>query len=200
MIDYRERQVRAKKKELMRLRLVKAKEERGRAKKAKEMLKTCETMVESMKVDLQIVMDNEICMKHRPTSVCVSGAEAAIEAAVHVLRRLRGGMLPTSEGDLKACVKAMKGAVIKAKKAVNQASDLADKVMMEKIMSLPELETALLENGCGLFWERLCMSGLGKEEGVTMLAPMDDAFLGDGMEGERTTLGRANGDRMSERR
>ncbi|GMI05393.1 hypothetical protein TrVE_jg13649 [Triparma verrucosa] len=183
MIDYRERQARSKRKDELRSRLIMAKQERVRVKNAKEFLKKCERMIESMRVDLAIVKDNEVCMKHRPTEVSVLGASDKVDEADRKVRQIKTTLLPTTEGGLASLVKGLKNVVVRAKKAVKQAVVIADKAVVAKAMSLPTLAECLEKQGCGLFMKCLERAGMADISGCTILAPKDDAFLGEGVEG-----------------
>ena len=136
-----------------------------------------------MLMDLQAIEENDICMKHRPTEVSVEGAKLAVESFKIVCQNVKAGLMPITEHGLANVTKDLKKAAYHAKKCVKQSTNLGDKVILEKTMALPSLEKALTDNGCALFYQRLVMSGYRDMRGLTILAPVDDAFLGEGMEG-----------------
>lgn len=183
MTDYRERLERRARDEVVKRQLRKGREEKKRARKGRETIKKCEELVEKLSLDLKIIEDNEVCMKHRPTEVCIEGAKLAVCKISDICRTNKGGLVAVSEKDLEDMITRLKKVVTHAKKCVKQAVALADKVVVAKTMALPDLESALVNNGCSLFFERLVMSGYVDMKGVTLLAPLDDAFLGEGMDG-----------------
>ena len=84
-MDYRERQERDRQKKLLKEQLVKQKGEKQCGKKARDAIRKCDRIIEDLLLDIQAVTDNEMVMRHRPTSVAAAGASAAIEAAQSVL-------------------------------------------------------------------------------------------------------------------
>jgi hypothetical protein len=150
---------------------------------AREIIKKCTSLVEKLTLDLSLISSSEVCMKHRPTELCHDGAKLAVEKITDTCRNYQASMVVVTEKDLADMTKTLKKVVTHAKKCVKQAVALADKVMVAKTMALPTLERALVDNGCELFFERLVASGYVDLEGVTLLAPVDDAFLGEGLEG-----------------
>lgn len=140
-------------------------------------------MIESMKLDLTIIKDNEVCMKHRPTEVSVLGAGDKVEEAERKVLQIKTTLLPTTEGGLAQLTRGLKNVVVGAKKAVKQAMALADKAIVAKAMSLPTLSECLETRGCGIFLQCLEKANMADIKGCTILAPKDDAFLGEGVEG-----------------
>ena len=139
--------------------------------------------MEKLSLDLKLIEDNEVCMKHRPTELCHDGAKLAVEKISDTCRGYKASLVIVSSQDLADMISTLKKVVTHAKKCVKQAVTLADKVVVAKTMALPTLERALVDNGCTLFYERLVASGYVDMPGVTLLAPVDDAFLGEGLEG-----------------
>ena len=136
-----------------------------------------------MKLDLTIIKDNEVCMKHRPTEVSVLGAGDKVEEAERKVLQIKTTLLPTTEGGLAQLTRGLKNVVVGAKKAVKQAMALADKAIVAKAMSLPTLSECLETRGCGIFLQCLEKANMADIKGCTILAPKDDAFLGEGVEG-----------------
>lgn len=185
-IDYRERQERTLQDETLKKQLTKARLEKKYAREARAVIKKAEDILEAAEIELNTIAGNEAVERHRPCRIAAEGAKGALELAKETLRRVKGGLLPTEEEDLKAVVKEVKSVVVKAKKGVETLSAMGDRVILEKSLALPNLEQALKANNCNMFLERLKQSGyfLKSKEltGVTILAPDDEAFLGDDLD------------------
>jgi hypothetical protein len=183
-MDYRERQEMDRRKVLLKEQLVRAKMEKVCGRKARESVRKCEVLLESLEGDVEKVESNEVVMRHRPTSVSAAGAKAALESARGVVRKVKCSMLPKNDEELNDMLSQLRKCISHARGCVKQCVALSDKVIMSKTMSLPTFEQALEDNGCSLFLRRCKECGYSAESllGCTILVPEDDAFLGEGTE------------------
>jgi len=179
LMEYRERKQRIFEKERLKAEILRSREEKKCLRKARDKIEQCWNSLEGFEGDLEAITNDSGLMRHRPTSVSVAGAKDRLDKCKRMVEGIKSRPLPRSEGELKIVLGELRRAFQHCKSCVKQASDIADKVMIEREMQLPGLEKALLDNNCGFFLSKLKEFGLDKLQGVTILAPIDEAFYDD---------------------
>ena len=118
-------------------------------------------------------------MSHSRTSSLITSATDAVASCQRFALSLKSSPLPRDDDSLQVLLGDLRSYFHRARSRVKAARSSADRVLVERSMQLPTLEVALRAGGCGLFVRKLGELGLLGMRGVTVLAPVDDAFLDD---------------------